>query len=190
MADLFSIDDVMSDFSNLSLTPTQSGSDQVPLDNLDVNGLNVTSNSNNSNIPTPSIGAGTLTSAFGSVIQGIGGYMQGQEEAGADEYNASLALMQGEFNVQNIGLQEGETLSTQKAMYAKAGVEQSGSVLDTALNTATNFEYDKQVATFNAKSAANMDQYEARVAKQQGGFALGAGIAEAGLDIASSIFHF
>ena len=168
----------MPDFSNLSLTPAQSGSDQVPLDNLNVSGLNVTSNSSNSNIPTPSIGAGTLTSAFGSVIQGIGGYMQGQEEAGADEYNASLALMQGQFNVEQIGLQEGETLSTQKAMYAKAGVEQSGSVLDTALNTATNFEYDKQVATFNAKSSANMYNYEAQVAKQQGSFALGSGIAE------------
>jgi len=179
-------EDLLPDFSGLSLTPTNS--DQVPLDNLNVSGLNVTSNSNNSNIPTPSIGAGTITSAFGSVIQGLGGYMQGQEEAGADEYNASLALMQGQFNVEQIGLQEGETLSTQKAMYAKAGVEQSGSVLDTALNTATNFEYDKQVATFNAQSAANNDKYEAAVAKQQGNFALGAGVAEAGLDIGLAIF--
>ena len=174
-------EDLLPDFSGLSLTPTNS--DQVPLDNINVDGLNVTSNSSNSNIPTPSIGAGTLTSAFGSILSGIGGYMQGQEEAGADEYNASLALMEGEFNVEQIGLQEKNTLSTQKAMYAKAGVEQSGSVLDTALNTATNFEYDKQVATFNSQSAANMYDYKARVAKQQGAFALGSGIAEGALSL-------
>ena len=148
-----------------------------------INGFPINLSTLLNNSSNQSIGAGTITSAFGSILQGVGGYMQGQEEAGADEYNASLALMQGEFNVEQIGLSEGETLSTQKAMYAKAGVEQSGSVLDTALNTATNFEYDKQVATFNAQSAANNDKYEAAVAKQQGAFALGAGVAEAGLDV-------
>lgn len=132
-----------------------------------------------SSISNPSSGlpsAGSILGAGASILGGIGSYMQGQEEAGADEYNASLALQQGQFNVKEIGSSEESTLSTQKAMYAKAGVEQSGSVLDTALNTATNYEYDKQVATFNAQSEANMDNYEAKMAKSQGEMGLAEGL--------------
>lgn len=125
--------------------------------------------------PSPSM-PWNVASAGASVMAGVGAYMQGQEMAGAYEYNASLALMEGTFNVEQIGMEESSTLSTQKAMYAKAGVEQSGSVLDVALNTATQYEYSKQVADFNAKSAAAMDNYEAAMAKSQGKMGLAEGI--------------
>lgn len=120
--------------------------------------------------------AGLMLGAGASILGGIGSYMQGQEMAGADEYNASLALMQGQFQVEQIGEEEKQTLSTQKAIYAKAGVEQSGSVLDTALSTATQYEYSKEVATFNAQSQANMDEYEAKAAKSQGEMGLAMGL--------------
>jgi hypothetical protein len=124
----------------------------------------------------PSIPFGNIIGAGASVMAGVGAYMQGEEMAGAYEYNASLALMKGQFEVEEISGKEEETLSTQKAMYAKSGVEQSGSVLDVALDTATNYEYDKQVATFNAESAANMDNYEAAMAKSKGQMGLATGI--------------
>lgn len=120
--------------------------------------------------------AGLIMGGIGDITKGVGGYMQGEEEAKADDYNAQLALIQGQFNVEQIGTQEEETLSTQKAMYSRAGVELSGSPLDVALNTATNYEYDKEVATFNAESQANMDKYEAAVAKHSGEYALSMGI--------------
>lgn len=130
--------------------------------------------------PNPSVSslpsAGSLLGSGSSILGGIGSYIQGQEIAGADEYNASLALMKGNFEVDEISGSEDETLSTQKAMYAKSGVEQSGSVLDTALNTATNYEYDKQVATFNSQSEANVDTYNAKMAKSQGQMGLAEGI--------------
>lgn len=117
-----------------------------------------------------------ITKAGGDVISGIGSYMQGMEAAGADEYNANLDLMQGQFNVDAIDSEESEELSTQKAMYAKAGVAFSGSAVDVALETATTYEYDKQVANFNAQSKANMDNYEAAMEKQKGEFGLAAGM--------------
>jgi hypothetical protein len=123
-----------------------------------------------------SIGIGNAFSAGASLMGGIGSYMQGEETQKADDYNASLALMEGTFNVEQLGMEESSTLATQKAMYAKAGVEQSGSVLDVALSTATQYEYSKQVANFNAESAANMDTYEGKIAKSQGEMGLATGI--------------
>ena len=131
----------------------------------------------------PSIPFGNIIGAGASVMAGVGAYMQGQEMAGAYEYNASLELMKGQFEVEEISGEEAAKLSTQKAEYAKAGVEQSGSVLDVALNTATNMEYDKQVAMFNAKSAAAMDDYEAKMAKSKGDMGLGMGILGAAVSL-------
>ncbi len=127
--------------------------------------------------------APTFLKAGGDLLGGIGAYMQGQDSASADEYNARLALIEGDFQVQQLSRDEDLTLSTQKAMYAKAGVEHSGSVLDTALSTATNYEYSKQVSNFNSQSKANMYDYEAQVAKQKGKFALGMGALQAGMDL-------
>ena len=155
------LDDSLPDFSSL---------------NLPDDGLIFDPSSSASTTPSTGNQVPTFLKAGGSVLSGIGTYMQGQEEAGADEYNASLALQEGAFNVQQLGEQETQALSTQKAMYAKAGVEQSGSVLDTALNTATQYEYSKQVAEFNAQSKANMDVYEANAAKSQGEMGLAGGL--------------
>ena len=152
------LDDNLPDFSALSL----------PEDGL-------LFSPSDSSSPSPSM-PWNVASAGATVMAGVGAYMQGQEMAGAYEYNASLALMQGQFEVDEISGKEDETLSTQKAMYAKAGVEQSGSVLDVALDTATNYEYDKLVAQYNAQSAANMDEYEAKMAKSKGEMGLATGI--------------
>ena len=142
----------------------------TPPSNYDISASSITGSA--SGMPS----AGSVLGAGASILGGIGSYMAGQETAGADEYNASLALMQGQFQVEQIEGEETDTLSTQKAMYAKAGVAQSGSVLDTALQTATQFEYSKQVATYNAQSAANMDIYEGKVAKSQGEMELATGL--------------
>lgn len=164
MADLT---DTLSGWDSLENTTAANG--YIPPSANDISYSSISGGGSSSEIPT-------FLSAGSSILGGIGSYMQGQEESGADEYNASLSLIEGKFNVDNIDMQESEILSTQKAMYARAGVEQSGSVLDTALNTATNYEYDKQVATFNAQSQANVDEYNAKMAKSKGEMGLAEGL--------------
>ena len=51
-------------------------------------------------------------------------------------------------------------------MYAKSGVTQSGSPLDTALASAAGFELDKQIANYNTQSKANMLDYEGKMAEK------------------------
>ena len=138
--------------------------------------LSAVDSSGNSTMP----GIGSLMGIAGDFLSAYGAVTQGQEEQQAYNYNANLALMQGSFDVNQLNLQETDTLSTQKAIYAKAGVEMSGSPLDTAVNTASNFELDKQIATYNAQSKANMDRYEGEVAKQQADF-------KAGMDVFSGV---
>lgn len=122
--------------------------------------------SGNSLMPT----LGQSLAAGGSILSAFGDIMAGDESQQADDYNAGLALTQGQFEIQDLNTSEADTLSTQHAMYAKAGVAMTGSPLDTALNTASQFEMDKQITTYNAASAANMDKYEGQIAKQQGEF--------------------
>jgi hypothetical protein len=141
----------------------------VPAGNLT---LSAVDSSGNITMPTM-MGIGSLMGAGGDFLSAYGAVTQGEEEQTAYNYNANLALEQGQFDVTDLSEQETDTLSTQKAIYAKSGVEFSGSPLDTAVNTATNFEMDKQIATYNAQSQANMDTYEGQVAKQQADFSAG-----------------
>ena len=158
------LDDNLPDFSNLDLpedglVPTFADSPSAA-----------------SSAASSGVNAGQLVSAGASLMGGIGAYMEGKEKQEADEYNANIALMKGTFDVEQLGLEESSMLATQRAVYARAGVEMSGSPLDVALSTATQFEYSKQVANFNAQSQANMDEYEGKVAAQQGEFGLAGGI--------------
>lgn len=147
-------------------------STQVPtLDNTPSSDLTLSAVDSSGNITMPSLGQGL--GFVGSVVGAYGDVVAGQESQQAYDYNANLALEQGQVNVEQTGLQETSTLSTQKAMYAKAGVSMSGSPLDTAVNTASQFEMDKQIETYNAQSQANMDRYEGAVAAQQANFKAG-----------------
>lgn len=157
--------DLFNQFGNMVGDSTASGSGFGTVPTADTLDQYVDS-SGNSNMPTLPQGM----AAGGAILGAFGDIMAGDEANQADDYNASLALMQGQFSNQQLDLQETSTLSTQKAMYAKAGVEMSGSPLDTALNTASQFEMDKQINTYNAASAANMDTYEGQVAKNKGAF--------------------
>lgn len=116
----------------------------------------------------PSLGMGSFLKLGSSILGAYGSLLQGSEIAGADEYNAQLALEQGQFEISDLDVAEAETLSTQKAMYAKSGVAMTGSPLDAATQTAYGYEMDKQIATYNTQSRANMYNYQGKVAKSQG----------------------
>ena len=123
--------------------------------------------------------------AFGEIVQGFGAFLQGKEKNAAFDYNASILGMMANQEMQAAGLQvdqidkqETQLLSTQKAMYAKAGVTQAGSPTDVALQTATNFQFDKLVTNYNAtiqaqkrESQAANERYYGRQAARAGKFA-------------------
>lgn len=148
-------EDPLQAFDSLNLSPYNGPSDENVADSSIVNSSGF------------SIGTGTLISAASSGLGAWGSLLAGSETQGADDYNAQLALEQGQFEVNDLDTSEADTLSTQKAMYAKAGVTMSGSPLDTAVNTASGYEMDKQIATYNAQSKANEDTYLGKVAQSQ-----------------------
>ena len=112
----------------------------------------------------------SILSLVGTGISAFGSLQEGKQIQQADEYNAQLALEQGEMDVFQIEKEEAGLTSTQKAAYAKAGVTLSGSPLEVMLQSATNFEMDKATAKYNAESKANMLRYEGKVAKASGKF--------------------
>lgn len=132
---------------------------------------------------------GGLAAGFGILGTGLkafGQYQQGQQIAGADEYNAALAIQGSEYDIGRIDVAEKDMSGTQAAMYAKAGVTMSGSPLDVMLKTATNFELDKQVSNYNAQSKAAMLRYEGAQAKKQADFNAGSTLLSGALSIAST----
>lgn len=101
--------------------------------------------------------AGTLGKAYGTL-------QMGKQIKAADEYNAALVREAGAMEMYQLDKSEVSLASTQRAMYAKAGVTQSGSPLDTMLESAAGFELDKQISKYNTESRANMLDYEGKMA--------------------------
>ena len=135
-------------------------------------------------------GYGNDFAAAGDFIQGIGAFMQGEEKQEAYDYNAGILnqmadqeMVAAGLKVTELGEQETQLLGTQKEMYAVAGVTQSGSPTDVALQTATNFEFDKLVTTYNAQVAAQQDRSEAALQKFYGKEASRAGVISMGTDL-------
>ena len=154
------------------------------IDEIDLVSSQMTSTpSSSSSSSSTGPGLGDFMKFGSSILGGFGAYMQGQQMAEADYYNASLARTAGEFQIEELSSEEGEMLATQKAMYSKAGVEMAGSPLETALHTATAFEFDKQVAKYNSESKARMYEYQAAVAKNKGEFNFGMGLLQGGIGL-------
>jgi hypothetical protein len=142
-------------------------------------------------------GWGDILKVGGDIFGGIGSFMQGSEMNDAYKYNAQVLNEQaqlveaaGALKVEEIGVAEDEMLGTQKAVYARAGVTMSGSPTDVALQTATNFEYDKLVTKYNTevaaskmKSEAGLQTYYGRMSKQKGEFAFGQSLIKGAMDV-------
>lgn len=110
-------------------------------------------------------GAGTLFSMGGEYLQG-----QAQKEAfdfnaTLDEFSAEATKTAGIEEQREIGIGEASMLSTQRAMTAKNNVTMSGSPLDAALVTASNFEMTKSIANYN--NAMKESQYRSRAAQER-----------------------
>lgn len=134
-----------------------------------------------------SLNLGSLLKGAGSALGAYGTIIKGNQIAGADEYNANLVLSMGDFKESQLDDTEDLVLGAQRAQYAKAGVTMSGSPLDTALNTATQVELDKQINRYNTQSKANMLNYEADVAKSQAKIKSGEQLLSGGISILTGL---
>ena len=128
------------------------------------------------------IGEALLISSVVSTAANVGGsMMQGKARQSADNYNADLAEQQGAYEVAKLAEREESLNSTQRAMYAKAGVAMSGSPLEVMIKSRSDFEMDKAAAKYNSESKANMLRYEGKQAKTAGMFNAGNALLQGGI---------
>jgi hypothetical protein len=124
---------------------------------------------------------GDIMKGIGTGISMFGEYQQGQAQKDAfdfnatlDEFSAEAEKVAGAETQREIGIGEESMLSTQRAMTAKNNVTMSGSPLDAALVTASNFEMTKSIADYNSKikelqyqSKASQNRFYGQTAQNQ-----------------------
>jgi len=132
----------------------------------------------------------SIMGAAGGTVSGVGQYAQGLESSYAYKYNARLSEIQaqeaqlaGDIELQRIEESGVSLESTQRMMYAKAGVMQTGSAVDVVLKSAADVEKDKMISEFNTAvgvrdylSQAEQSKNSAKMAKVGGTIGLIGGI--------------
>ncbi len=114
-----------------------------------------------------------VASLVATGIQAFGQRQQGQQQQAAYDYNAAVIEQEGSLKAHALEVEGALKVSeleaskelmegAQRAAYAKANVMMTGSALDVMLDTATNFEFDKLVATYNAKTQADIARYDSQ----------------------------
>lgn len=111
------------------------------------------------------VGVGVL----GSLVSGYGQYQQGQQSKAAYDYNADVAVLQAEEQMQNSEARYTEIKGRQASAYARAGVDiASGSPLLIMAHTAAqgSVEQEREYQAGQEKSA--LLKYEGKVAAFEG----------------------
>lgn len=117
------------------------------------------------------------TTIISAGVSAYGQYQEGQDAAQASRYNADIARQNADITRQNAELNAGmieqsgaldasrqrkqvrRLVGTQKAGYAGAGVELTGSPLDVMINTSAEGELDAQIMEYNTKVKAISTRY-------------------------------
>ena len=131
-------------------------------------------------------GTSTLFSAVGSGVEAYGDYSAGVAKAGAYDMAAGEVAISEQMRLEEITTGGEELASTQQAMYAKAGVRQSGSVLDVMLESATNVEFDKIIEKWNMETQINSLKLQGKTAYNQGLYKAGQAIGGLGQSLLKS----
>jgi len=152
---------------------------------------------------TDPVSLGLLTmGVVGAGISAYGAYSEGQDAAEASRYNAeisrqeaTLAEASGALDASRQRKQVSRLIGTQKAGYAGAGVELTGSPLDVMINTANEGELDAQIIEYNAKvrsmgamSQANYDEKLAGIYERSGVFKAGSTLLTSASNIGTNYF--
>lgn len=109
-----------------------------------------------------------LASIFNSGLDSLGEFMQYTNQAKALDSNAELldvagkqAVVDADFEAKRIERYGESFLSTQKAVYAKSGVELSGSPLLVMADTEKNIHLDALITRLNGARRSNDIGFEA-----------------------------
>ncbi len=96
----------------------------------------------------------------GSTMSAAGTYQSGQAQKEAYEYNANVATEKGKYEEEQSRLRLSRLMGTQRALYAKAGVDlSSGSPLLTLAETAYQGEQEAQNIRRGYKSEATINRF-------------------------------
>lgn len=111
----------------------------------------------------------SVLATIGTVITAISAIASASQKARAARYNAAISSLyaeqakrQGEITKYRLERQRKAMLGRQKALYAKAGVELSGSPLEVLADTEAQYELDKQLAAYNTEVDRTRYLYGAR----------------------------
>lgn len=131
-------------------------------------------------------GASTLFSAVGTGVEAYGDYSAGVDKKASYDMAAGEVEISEQMRLEEIAAGGEELASTQQAMYAKAGVRASGSVLDVMLESATNVEFDKIIEKWNMETQINSLKLQGATAKNTGMFKAGQAISGFGQSLLKS----
>ena len=115
------------------------------------------------------------TAVIGMGVSAYGSYREGQDAAEASKYNAQVSREEaqmteasGALDAERQRKQVSRLIGTQKAGYAGAGVELTGSPLDAMIYTAAEGELDAQIIEYNtkikARGAMSQAEYDEKLA--------------------------
>ena len=98
---------------------------------------------------------------FGEAAQYYGASVGFDQTAGLQDISAKGIIANAEFDARRQREQGSKVISTQRALYAKAGVNMSGSAAIVAADTEKNLRLDVLVTQMNAANRANAVGFEA-----------------------------
>jgi hypothetical protein len=139
---------------------------------------------------------------IGAGVSAYGSYREGQDAKAASQYNANVAREQaamieqsGAMDASRQRKQVSRLIGTQKAGYAGAGVELSGSPLDAMIYTAAEGEMDAQIIEYSSRiksqgllSQAKYDERLGDIYARSGMVRAGGTLLSQGTSIASQYY--
>ena len=137
------------------------------------------------------------------VVQAMGAYQQGKAQKAAAEYNAAVARQEGEIAQRQakIAISQSEDearrfRARQESLYAKAGVEFSGSPAYVITDTAAEYKFDQEVLRYNAavgvsraESQARYDEFVGEQYYREGLFKAGTSLLTTGMSLGQQAFY-
>jgi hypothetical protein len=145
-----------------------------------------------------------LAHADGDYANQIAAARQVQDAAEAARYNADIARQESQM-IESSGALDASRqrkatarlIGTQKAAYAGAGVELTGSPLDVMINTAAEGELDAKIIEYNTKvravgamSQADYDERLAGIYERSGAFKAGSTLLTSGAQLGAGYIGY
>jgi len=128
------------------------------------------------------------------VIQAVSAVQAGKSARKAEQYNAAVARQEAtvvqesaKLDIERQKREQKAFSSKQRALYAKAGVQLSGSPLEVLADTAYAFEMDQAITSYNAQIGAQQSESRARYSEYLGSTYYREGVVKAGTTLLGTV---